>query len=169
MPLRGWIPESAAARMAALIAMNNEFESNRLVDRLLDPSSGTDTAVRCAGRATWPTARGRTRMSAACSIARHGLIRGNTDVQLRRASLAFDERKFAEAEKMLRPLAGGSPPNLAAQVALARVVGGPGRPGSGACDPGVPQLPGIPMIRNPRCASSRSNCAPISRPQPPKC
>jgi cellulose synthase operon protein C len=121
MPLRGWIPESAAARMAALIAMDNEFESNRLVDRLLDPSSGTEAAVLVAAADVAYRARQNANVSRLLDRAAQ-LDPGNADVQLRRASLAFDERKFVEAEDMLRPLASGSPPNLAAQVALARVV-----------------------------------------------
>jgi predicted Zn-dependent protease len=121
MPQRGWVPESAAARMAALTAMNNEFESNRLVDRLLDPSSGADETVLVAAADVAYRARQNANVSRLLDRAAQ-LDPGNADVQLRRASLAFDDRKYDEAEKLLRPLTTGDSPSLAAQVALARVL-----------------------------------------------
>lgn len=121
MPLKGWVPEDAAARMAALVAMNNEFESNRLVDRLLDPSSEASAAVLVAAADVAYRARQNANVSRLLDRAAQ-LEPKNADIRLRRASLAFDDRRFDVAEALLKPLVSGATPDLAATVALARVA-----------------------------------------------
>ena len=121
MPLNDWVPESAAARMSALIAMNNEFESNRLVDRLLDPDSAADEAVLIAAADVAYRARQNANVSRLLDRAAR-LNPGSAEVQLRRASLAFDERRLEDAERMLQQLLKGEPDNIAGAMALGRVA-----------------------------------------------
>jgi putative PEP-CTERM system TPR-repeat lipoprotein len=121
VPAGNWSPEVAAPRMAALLTMGNELEGNRLVDQLIDPSGKVDipTLVTVADVAQ---RQGRSSMVSLLLERAAKLDPANADVQLRRANVAFEAKKFDEAEKLLRGLVGATPPNLTAGVALGRVL-----------------------------------------------
>jgi predicted Zn-dependent protease len=121
MPTGGWTAESGAARMSALVAMGNEFEINRLVDRLLDPSSGVGVDVLLAAADVAYAARQVASTSRLLDRAA-SLDPANTEVQLRRASLAFDARDFAKATSILEPLVLQESGQERARLALARVA-----------------------------------------------
>lgn len=121
MPLDGWRPEGAAARMSALLAMGNEFEANRLVDRLLDPPSGAGVDVLLAAADVAYQARQIANASRLLDRAA-ALESGNVEVQVRRASLAFDARDFAKATKILEPMLDRGAAQQRVRVALSRVA-----------------------------------------------
>jgi len=121
VPSGNWSPEVAAPRMAALLTMGNELEGNRLVDQLIDPSGKVDiptllTVADVAQR------QGRVSMVSRLLDRAATLDPADADVQLRRVNLAFEAKKFDEAEKLLRGLLGANPSNLTAGVALGRVL-----------------------------------------------
>lgn len=121
MPEHDWAPEAAAVRMTALLNMGNEIEANRLVDRLLDPAAGAGAAALVAAA----DAAQRQRRGAIVSRLLDRAVAvdaNNADVQLRRASLAFDARRYDEAERILRDVLQAQPEFLTASVALARVA-----------------------------------------------
>lgn len=120
MPARGWTPQLAAARMGALLAMGNELEITKAVDRLLDPESQADAPTLVAAADVLQ----RQRRSAAVGrlLDRAQVLdAGSSDVQLRRANLAFEAGRHEEAGRILRDLVASHPELATARVALARV------------------------------------------------
>lgn len=121
LPARGFTPALAAARMAALLAGTDEFGVNNLVGRLLDPSAGADVATLVAAA---DVAQQQHRVAVVSRLLDRAatLDGGNGEVQLRRASLAFDARRYDEAERQLRDLLQREPQRTGVSVALARVA-----------------------------------------------
>lgn len=121
MPVRGWTPQLAAARMSALAALGNELEINRVVDRLLDPGTGADAATLVAAADVLQRQR---RDAAVGRLLDHAqsLDAQNSDVQLRRANLAFDSGRLYDAGEILRELVASHPDLVTARVAQARVA-----------------------------------------------
>lgn len=126
IPQRGWSASTGAVRMAALLAMGNELEANRLADRLLDPATGTDTATLIAA-ADIARRQGRAVIAGRLLERAATLQPDEPEVHLRRASLAFEAKHHDEAEKALRELLNKHPENLDARVALARVAEAEGK------------------------------------------
>jgi len=126
IPQRGWSPESGPVRMAALLVLGNELEANRLADRLLDPATGTDVATLIA--AADAAQRQRRAVIAGRLLERAAALQPDeVQVQLRRASLAFDAKRYEEAQQALRALLDKQPENLTARVALARIAEAEGK------------------------------------------
>ena len=118
-----WFAEEASARMAALIARGNEQEVNKLVDQLLNdsPAPGADVLVAAAQAAS------RFQNSAAASplLDRAATLKpGDSLIALMRASLAFDAKRYDDAEKRLKEITPGDGDAAAVDVpaALARVA-----------------------------------------------
>ncbi|MEO6080774.1 MAG: tetratricopeptide repeat protein [Steroidobacteraceae bacterium] len=121
LPKNGLIPETTAARMAALLAAGNELEGNHLVDRLLDPTTAAN-AVTLVAAADVAQRNNQPSMSSRLLDRAAELEPTSTEVQLRRANSSFEGKRFEEAEKFLRELLQKQPDNLVAGVALGRAL-----------------------------------------------
>lgn len=121
MPDRGWTAEQAAARASALLALNNDFEINRLVDRLLDPAAGADVATLVATADVMHQRRQEAAVSRLLDRAAQ-LDATNIEVQLRKANVAFEAGRHDEASVALKAIIDHDAGNITAQVAQARVA-----------------------------------------------
>ena len=121
VPSNDWSPELAAVRMAALLAMGNELEGNRLVDRLIDPSARADVATLVAV-ADVAQRQGRNAMVSRLLDRAAVVDPASSAVQLRRANLAYAAKNYVEAEKQVRGVLRSTPQDLAAGMALGRVL-----------------------------------------------
>lgn len=127
MPVRGWTPQLAAARMVALLAMGSELEINKAIDRLLDPESRADAATLVAAADVLQRQRRSAAVGRLLDRAQ-ALDAGNSEVQLRRANAAFEAGRHDEAGRILRELVASRPELATARVALARVSEAGGDP-----------------------------------------
>ena len=110
---------AVATRLAALLVAERKTDSTRLVDQLLNPASRTDIETLLAAA----DAAYRYRQLAMASQLLDQAMRlqpKDPRVALRRASVAFDERRHADARALLEPLA-ATGKSVEVQVALARV------------------------------------------------
>jgi putative PEP-CTERM system TPR-repeat lipoprotein len=121
LPSKGFTAEHIAARMAALLATDNDIEINRLVDRLLEPSAGADSATLVAA-ADMAQRRRRDAVASRLLDRAATLDATNVEVQLRRASMAFDARRYDEAASLLKQIPDSAPQRLTVSVAMARVA-----------------------------------------------
>ena len=114
-------PLAAATRLAALLALGNDFESNRFVNSLLDTTAGASVdTLLAAGDAA--LLRGNATTASRLLDRASQIDATNAEVMLRRASLAYDAKRFDDADKLLRAIPANSPSAVSAQVALARVA-----------------------------------------------
>ncbi|MEO8309127.1 MAG: XrtA/PEP-CTERM system TPR-repeat protein PrsT [Pseudomonadota bacterium] len=114
-------PLGIATRLSALYATGNSIEANQAVDWLLSKDARTDLSVLLAA------------IDAAALRQQHAIVSrlldravalapANPEVQIRRASLSFAQRKFEEATATLNDMLQRNPSDSAAQLALARVA-----------------------------------------------
>ncbi len=107
-------------RLSALYTLGNSIEANRVIDRLLSTNAGSDLPVLLAAA----DAAARFQQGAAVSRllqAAAALAPADPEVSIRRASLAFTNRKYDEARNILGEVLARTPDNVGARLALARV------------------------------------------------
>ncbi len=108
-------------RMFAYYSTGNEIEANRVVDRLLSTNAGADLPVLLA--AAESAARQQQNAAVSRLLDRAAaLAPADTEVKIRRASLAFADHKYGDAKAILAELLQREPGNIGAQLALARVA-----------------------------------------------
>lgn len=120
-------PLAAATRLAALLAVGNALESNRFVNALLAPGSGASVEVLVAASDA-ASLRGDSPTVSRLLDRAASIDASDPQVTLRRASLAYDARRYDDAEKMLRSVPAASPVMAQVRIALARVAEARGNP-----------------------------------------
>jgi cellulose synthase operon protein C len=116
-----WIAEEAGARMSALLAKGDEIAANKLVDELVNrtPVPTADVlvaAAQAAYRYQNPAVAGRLLDRAAV------MKPGDSQIALQRATLAFEEKRYDDAEKRLHEIRKDDPAAVDVAAALAHVA-----------------------------------------------